>query len=286
MCPCERVFAQTQGHAELRALLVGQSDAVREIADALREAYPSIVILRDPAAFAKRPEGINLLIGAAAVDAVGTRELPGPSIALFTSRESLEATGFLSRGHTTAIYADPAPAAQFRLIRRLFHRAVRVGIIVGEHSERLRDLYREAATSADVEPVFEKASASGGVTAPLNRFRNVSALLAAPDSGVWTGNNLRVLLESSYRRNLPLIGYSSGMVSAGSLATCYSALDDVMAQLRELISSVLSGRTPPPQYPRYWRVTVNENVARSMGIPLEDDVRMLGSPRPAIRGGE
>lgn len=286
MCPCEHVFAQAQGHTELRALLIGQSDAVREIADALRDTYPSIVFLRDPAAFSKRPEGVNLLIGAAAVDAVGTRELPGPSIALFTSRESLEATGFLSRGHATAIYADPSPAAQFRLIRQLFHRNVRVGIIVGEHSERLRNLYREAAVGADVEPVFEKASASGGVTTPLNRFRNVSVLLAAPDSGVWTGNNLRVLLESSYRRNLPLVGFSTGMVSAGSLATSYSALDDVMAQLRELVASVLSGRTPPPQYPRYWRVIVNENVARSMGIPLEDDVRMFGSPKPASRGGE
>ena len=280
------MFAQTQGHTELRALVVGQGDAVREIVEALRGAYPAIVLVHDPAALSKRSDGINILIGAAAVDAVGSRELPGVSIALFTSRESLEITGFLTRGRTTAIYADPQPAAQFRLIRNLFRRAVRVGIIMGEHSERLHDLYRDAAVNADVEPVFERASVSNGITTPLNRFRNVSVLLAVPDSAIWTGGNLRVLLESSYRRNIPLIGFSSGMVSAGSLATSYSSLDDVIAQLREVVTSVLAGRMPPPQYPRYWRVIVNENVARSMSIPLEDDVRMLSSPRPINRGGE
>jgi hypothetical protein len=45
-----------------------------------------------------------------------------------------------------------------------------------------------------------------------------------------------------------------------------------------LIEQLAGGQVPSAQYPIYWRVAVNENVARSMNIPLDDGVRSLASP--------
>jgi hypothetical protein len=59
-----------------------------------------------------------------------------------------------------------------------------------------------------------------------------------------------------------------------------------MADLSEIIDSngwQAGGSLHEPRTCRYWRVQLNESVARSLGIAVSDKVRKLGN-RPA-RGG-
>jgi putative tryptophan/tyrosine transport system substrate-binding protein len=88
--------------------------------------------------------------------------------------------------------------------------------------------------------------------------------------------------KSTYRRGQPMIGFSMSMVSAGTLAATYSSVDDTVAHLGEVVDAIESARTPEPQYPKYWRVAINENVARSLNVVISDAVRSMGN-RP--RGG-
>jgi hypothetical protein len=56
------------------------------------------------------------------------------------------------------------------------------------------------------------------------------------------------------------------------------------ADLLDLLDGLPSSGSPLPEarYPKYWRVTINDNVARSLGLAVSDKVRALGA-RPAGR---
>ena len=64
------------------------------------------------------------------------------------------------------------------------------------------------------------------------------------------------------------------------LAAAYAPVDDVVAQAAELLAELEAGRLPPPRYPAYWQVAVNDHVARSLNIVISPSVRALGE-RPS-----
>lgn len=72
------------------------------------------------------------------------------------------------------------------------------------------------------------------------------------------------------------------MVMAGTLATAYAAVDDVAAQVDEIVQFISRERAPESQYPYYWRVEINKQVARSLNIMISDGVLTLGN-RPRAR---
>ena len=47
-----------------------------------------------------------------------------------------------------------------------------------------------------------------------------------------------------------------------------------------MLESAAAGRLLDAQYPRYWRVAVNESVARSLNVIVDDTVRKLGNRPP------
>ena len=114
----------------------------------------------------------------------------------------------------------------------------------------------------------------------LNRLTAADVLLAVPDTGIFSPDNFRDILESTYRRGQPVVCYSQGMVTAGCLAAAYASVEDIAAQAAETVAQVDAGRVPPPRYPAYWRVAVNDSVARSLNIVIGEHVRGLGE-RPS-----
>ena len=77
-----------------------------------------------------------------------------------------------------------------------------------------------------------------------------------------------------------MIGFSTALVKAGAAATTYSNIDDIAAQVDELRNEfTASGRLPDEQFAKYFGVAVNDNVARSLNLVIDDSVRQL-SRRP------
>ena len=115
-----------------------------------------------------------------------------------------------------------------------------------------------------------------GMSRNLVRLAAADALLIYPDSDIFDPASLRELLESTYRRRQPVFGFSEALVDAGTLASAFANADDLAANLVELLAAVSEGRLPAPQYPRYWRVAINNSVARSLDIVIDSTARSLG----------
>jgi hypothetical protein len=233
---------------------------------------------------AQRRRMLYVTIGPAALREVASKRCDCVVISAFTSSQVYRsimgraAHGGAQPAAGTAVYAEPAPADQLRLAALLYRRPVRVAAILGADTAFLRP-----ALEADNVAVMD---AGGGedINRLLNQIAQTDVLLALPDSTVYSTESIRNILLSTYRHKQGVIGFSGDMVKAGALATTYSEIEDIDAQVAEIASAyVAGGELAPPQFPRYFRTIVNEGVARSLELKVSDEVRGFARAVPARR---
>jgi len=99
---------------------------------------------------------------------------------------------------------------------------------------------------------------------------NSDVLLVIPDSEIYSSSNMRNILLTSYRHQVPLIGISQAYVNAGALGAIFSTPEQLAGQTVEMIVFFARNRRlPEPQHPKLFSISLNQQVARSLGIALD-----------------
>jgi hypothetical protein len=231
---------------------------------------------------AQKRRMVLVTIGPVALRNAVARKCDCVVIAAYTSSQvwravtaELPTTRLLSM---TAIYAEPAPADQLRLISLLYKRPLRVAAIVSRETGFLKPLLH-GPTPVEIEDY----SAGDDINYALNRVGQAQVLLAMPDRTVYSAENFRNILLSTYRHNQSVIGFSADMVRAGALATTYSNIEHINAHVADLANDfITTGELGAPQFPRYFRTIINEGVARSLQVSMSDEARKFGR-EPQVR---
>lgn len=256
-------------------------ESTRKVLADLRRRLPRAQVSDAKAAVARK--ALILAIGPAALRAVMAEGGDAPVVSLFTSSQVyhaiMEAAGE-RRPPSTAIYAEPAPAAQLQLIGMLFKRPVRTTVVLGGRTGFLEPSLQRAAAALNVPLTVEAYGPNDSINRILSRTGESRAILAIPDSLVYNSDNLRTVLLTTYRNGQAVIGFSAALVRAGALASTFSEGEDIDAQLEELVNAYENGgRLPEPQFPKYFRTAINEDVARSLNVVVDDAARNF-SRRP------
>ncbi|MGM9491984.1 hypothetical protein [Ideonella sp. YS5] len=268
--------------AELRILVGMAAEGGGPIVAALKQRFPGAQVSEDVHTLAVRPgPAIYLAVGPAALQAALKADVAGPLISAFVSSEAYlrltAATPARRSQATTAIFAEASPTSQMQLIRRLYRRKVLVGVLLSPSTRHLQPLIERAAVAADLAVSFEQVETGGNPVRALAALTSASVLLAVPDPELYNAQVARAVLESTYRRRQGVIGFSRAMVSAGTLGAAYATVDDVAAQLAGMVEALMAGQSVDPQYPLYWRVAINDSVARSLDVTIDASVRELGN---------
>lgn len=280
---------------ELRLIMGVETASGRQILQDLKLRYPGLVVeaeLPAPSEARRNPGVTQVAIGSAGLRRALESGARGPLVSVLASsqvyRQLLAQEAGREKGTVTAIYAEASPLAQLQLISAIFEGRANVGVLLSDASSYLERPLRHAAAATGLDLLVERVAPSVDVVRSLTRLRGAQVLLAVPDSALYTPDTLRAILESTYRRGMPVVGFSSATVAAGTLATAYCSTDDVVADLVDLLDGLGSPSAaevlPEPRFPQYWRVAVNESVARSLGVPLNDRILRLGN-RPTGRAG-
>ncbi len=270
------------GAAEVRGyrfqiVTADDSAVTRRIADDLyKRLVPTFAAFRTE--LAQRRRMLYVAVGPEALRDVAARKCDCAVISAFTSSQvwrAIAATVPPARAASmTAVYAEPAPADQLRLVALLYRRPVRVAAIVGPDTAFLEPALAGAAEVLAFSPGED-------INRALNRLAQAQVLLALPDSAVYNTENIRDILLSTYRHKQAVVGFSSDMVKVGALASTYSEIEDINAQVAEVAAAyVASGELAPPQFPRYFRTIVNEGVARSLDVTVSAQARRFARPAP------
>lgn len=188
---------------------------------------------------------------------------------LATGRAALSAGG---RRNVSAIYVDQPFERQARLIRLAFPDARRVGVLLSAEQAGVLDELGAALRSQQLAPVSAVLGEDERlITALENVLAEADLLLAVPDSRVFNRNTAQSILLTSYRYRDPVVGYSRSLTRAGALLSLHSSPAQIGRQSAEWISSAINGgpvRLPPPASPGYFSISVNEQVARSLGLAV------------------
>lgn len=281
-------FAHNSQRYDLQIITADQSRSTGLIVDALRGRFPAASVSSQVRRSAPRKQPIYLAIGPEALRYLAKSGASGPILSAFTSHKVFHAVLDKTPGRNSmlsGVYADPSPVQQFQLISLIYRKPIKVGVILSSDNEHIEAALRRSVTPRQAEVTYERLAPGEDINRVLTRLADVQAILATPDSVVYNAETIRTILVSTYRRNQAVIGFSAAVVKAGALASTFSDIEDTVAQIEEMISEYeTTGRLPEPQFPRYFDVDVNEDVARSLNIVISDQVprysRKPGSKQP------
>lgn len=175
----------------------------------------------------------------------------------------------------SAIYLDQPFSRQLALVREMLPDRKRPGVLLGPTSSSELRAIQAAARERGLLLASERISDEDDLLSALKRLlTDADVLLAVPDPLVFNRHSLQSILLTSYRAQDPMIAFSQSYVAAGALAAVYSSPAQIAQQSAELVLRLGTSAgmaLPSPQYPRYFTVGLNAQVARSMGIAIEDE---------------
>lgn len=199
---------------------------------------------------------------------------PPPVLAILVPRLAFDRAAdqaLLRAGLLSAVYLDQPPARQMDLIRLALPTTRRVGVLVGAAWKSHTAGLEAAARDRDMSLVTSMVGVDGLFPALQALFPETDVLLALPDSEVFNSQTAANILTAAYRRHVPLVGFSPAYVKAGALMALYSAPAQVGKRGGELLRQAMTAKSlPSPRWPRDFTVGVNQDVARSLGLALDE----------------
>ncbi len=227
-------------------------------------------------------------VGLSAARAVVAREsalpTPPPTLCLLIPRQAFEQIA-PSRADNrprriSAVFIDQPVSRQLDLLRIALPGRNRIGAVIGPNSALLAAELRDGARDRDLTLNAVEIAESSGVYGALQKVLPVSdILLALPDPVAFNASTVYGLMLTTYRAQVPVVGFSEGLVKAGALIGLFSSAGQIGRQGAEIAGHMLAGDAalPAPQYPRYFTVRTNQTVARSLGIALEDEATLAAA---------
>jgi hypothetical protein len=283
--------APLRASAQVLLVLSDESSGYQSVADELRGGLKNLRDgrLRVDATVAGRVAAIDaptfaayelvVTVGLSAAHATVSREeglaAPPRTLCLLIPRQSFEhlaaPKGRAAAGNFSAVFIDQPLGRQLDLLLLALPDKKRVGVILGPSSQELAADLRDEARKRALEITPARIEEASGLYGALQTLLPASdLLLMLPDPVAANADSVYGLLLTAYRAELPVIGFSEGLLNAGALLSLFSTARQQGRQGAEIAAHALmqNGALPPAQYPKYFTVRVNASVARSLGLHL------------------
>ena len=223
--------------------------------------------------------GLVVTLGTRMAERVLASRLRVPLLAALIPMSAYEAalqkSDVVPPPQVSALYLDQPWRRQLQLIRLAFPDARHVAVAFGPTSRAQEPALKAAAEGLSLTLQTTELSTD---EAPLKALRRIlldndDVLLAIPDPAVYNPYSVQGILLDTYRRRIPLMGFSKAYVTAGATLAIYTSPAQVGEEAAALILNALDGsglELPAARHPHAFTVSVNRQVARSLGISLPD----------------
>lgn len=265
--------------APLVSLLVADQKAANvEFASAFRKALTRLaptVEVRETEVFdetsAASPKVIVAVGSQSFLQAI-QKSKRAPVVAALLPRYAYErvlqqATGGVA---TSAVFLDQPEDRQLAMLSLLPGPPDTIGIFRSASNVLSLPRLRAGAAKYRLKLREEQVSAEHDLASAIqNMSAHADVILATPDPAIFSPQTIPGILLSAYRSRVPLVGFSPAYTRAGALVSMHSSVVQLAEQTAEMIRlMVAGGSVPAPQVPSDFEVSINRQVARSMGIEL------------------
>ncbi len=185
----------------------------------------------------------------------------------------------------SVIFLDQPLERKLRLAQLVKPGKTRIGILLGPVSKSIKPRLDELITGSSMVLNIETVENSEQVGPKLGElFKHSDILVSIPDPVVFNRKTIRSVLLSSYHNRIPVIGFSQAYVKAGALAAVHSTPEDIGKNIAHFLSTLPENpevRKSTSEYPSFFSVSINEDVAHSLGIQLQNSEEL----KNILKGG-
>ncbi len=220
-----------------------------------------------------------IALGVRALEAASQLKPATPVLGVFTPLPMFNAIMEKSHrdlGNFSAIVLDQPYQRQMALVKTVLPESKNLGILLGNVSASSSEALKEEGEKKGLHINTESLAQESELIPKLNQIlQSNDALLAVPDPAVYSRETVQPILLTSYRYQKPVFGFSQSYVKAGALAAVYSTTAQLAKQAVEMTarSQQLQNILLPPQAPKYFSVSINQQVARALNIaPVSEEV--------------
>ena len=178
----------------------------------------------------------------------------------------------------TTIALDQPINRQLLLIKYLLGEHKTIGTIIGPATKNEKESILKSANKLGLKLNHEDITITDQLISALkNLTSNSDVVLAIPDPVAFNRNTIRGILLLTYRKNIPVIGFSESYVKAGALAATYSSPEQISTQAIEIINSLINNNQFSSQnlLPKYFSIGINNKISRTMGIKNIKNSRLI-----------
>lgn len=265
------VFAQ-----DVVSILVAENrPGNREFVDALKVQLTrlGVVAVREDATLEQASEPrvkLVVAVGAASYRLVSGKLRHQSVLVTMMTRHGFEQTASAPDGNLSALHLDQPESRFMDLVSLLPGNPATIGLLKSTSSGVSLSRYRAAAQRSNLRLIEGSVATERDIADVVQTVAGQSdLLLATPDPLVFSPQSIQTILLSTFRARVPMIGFSPAYTRAGALVSIHSSTGQLAEQAAEMIRHALErGRLSPPQAPRDFEVSINRNVARSLGIDM------------------
>ncbi|TNC98144.1 MAG: hypothetical protein FD121_713 [Gallionellaceae bacterium] len=271
------VACQSQGMAApLRVAIVlsESSGAYQELVVELKNTLAPEYFVKVAASVEEIPEAdLFVAVGMKAAHVLSSHSRPVLNVLI--PRAGFEKLKRPPSSTYSAIFMDQPLQRQLALINAVLPNATSVGVLYDSPPTEL-DTLRKLSSAMHFDLYEQRVDQQHPLAEALSDLLRVSdVLLVLPDNNVYRSDTIRNILLETYRAQVPMVGLSANYVRAGALCAIYSTPQQIAYQAAEAIEDfATSAKLPVPQYTKEFDVSVNTQVARSLGVHVKDAVQL------------
>ena len=170
----------------------------------------------------------------------------------------------------SSLYINQPLSRYITLAKSLHRKTEKIGYMVAANNKSLISLIKSHDKSTGTKSVVITVNDKKEVLRKLKSLiREADVLIALPDRRVYNRSTIKGVLLTTYRKKIPLIGFSNSYTKAGAVASLFTTPKQFSQQLIEEIKKWKhSKQLPQPSHPKYFDITVNKSVARTLSIAL------------------
>ena len=149
-----------------------------------------------------------------------------------------------------------------------------LGILYSEENSPLIEELKKDVAKSGMKLIARLVNDESDIGKTLSQLlQEIDVLLALPDGKIHNRGTVTNILLSSYRNRVPVIAFSAAYVKAGALGAVYSTPEEIGSHLAEIVEDFLKHGhlTFKYRYPKYFSVSLNHPVARSLNIKLPSE---------------
>lgn len=288
-CVCLALVSAQAVAARVAVVLSDDSAPYQEVYQVIRAylddtAHEAVRVYADGLTASMLNEArLAVAVGVRAAESVAALPVHPPVLSVLVPRSWWIKTGRVRLGdggrrNASAIYLDQPFERQAQLIHLAFPEARRVGVLVSAEQRSLVGELDETLRPQKLRLVQQFLAADERLITPLETvLSGADLLLAVPDPLVINRNTAQSLFLTSYRYQVPVVGYSRSLTRAGALVSLHSSPAQIGRQTAEWVNGAIQGGAvslPPPAYPAYFSISINDQVARSLGFSLPSEAEL------------